>query len=141
MKKGYKILLGASIFLLVVVALLLIMSLLNVWALEKWDVFANVTITDEGGAFELNKGSQDLTFGKLELPGASTRFINFTNSYDFPVVLKMSAEGTIAPLLRLEDVEIESRQAKTISLSVVTTPETELGYYEGRVKFRLLAAK
>ncbi len=140
MRKGYKLLLIASVVLLIIMAVLLSITLMNFRAIEKWDLFANVTVTNDKGGFELNKNSTDLTFGKVKLGGASTRFIDFTNSYEFPVVLKMSAEGTIAPLLHLEDIRFEKNEMKRISISVATTNETELGYYSGYVRFRLLVA-
>jgi hypothetical protein len=139
MKRSYKILLGVSIVLFIAVAVVFAITLINMRPIETR--FANVTVTDDKGGFELNKGSQDLTFGKVKAPGASTRMINFTNGFEFPVILRMNAKGTIAPLLSLDDVRFEAGETKTITISAVTTKETELGYYSGYVNFRLLAAK
>ncbi len=142
-KKNEKILLILAVIVFACVLVMFCLVLMRYWpywfGLQKWSIYASVNVTDRGG-FDLNGTA--LTFGKIELLGSSTRYVNFTNGYNFPVFVKISANGNIAPLLSYENLAyVKEGEIEKIGISAVAKNDTRLGFYEGYVNFKVVPAQ
>ncbi len=105
--------------------------------LEEFVLPATVNITDRLG-FDVN--GSELSFGKVMPGGSSSRIVMFTNGYSFPVIVKITSEGTIKNMLSYpEIVYVESGEEKKIGFSVFVE-ESPFGCYEGEVKFEVTPA-
>jgi hypothetical protein len=111
----------------------------NWFGLQKWDIYASVNVSDKGG-FDLNGTA--LTFGKIKPLDSSTRTVNFTNGYNFPVYVEISADGDITPLLSYETpVFVNAGEFRRIGVGVLTKNDTPQGFYEGHVNFKVVPAQ
>lgn len=109
------------------------------FGLKKWTIYTNVEVSADRGGFDLN--STALTMGVIKAGGAARRWVNFTNDYDFPVVLKIDSKGNITELLRYEDdIYVEPGELKRVEISAVSTTETPVGQYEGYLTFKVVPA-
>ncbi len=121
-------------FALIILIITLVVNFYYSKPLEEFVLLATVNITDRLG-FDVN--GSELSFGKVMPGGSSSRIVTFTNGYSFPVLVKMTSEGTIKDLLSYpEIVYVESGEKKRIGFSVFAE-ETPEGYYEGEVKFEV----
>jgi len=136
-----KILLIVATLIFVVALAGFLISLLGWFAanLETREIFASVKITTDRGGFDLNASA--LTFGEIKIGGSSTRNVIFQNKYEFPVLVVISAEGSIKPFLSFDDaVLVNVNETKKIGFSVVSSIDTEPGTYSGKVKFKIRRA-
>ena len=111
------------------------MLILSFVPLESHSLYASATISSEKGGFDVN--STALTFGIVRLGGSSTRAISVSNSHAFPLVMRISAKGSIEPHLAYAPVlRLEPYETQRISFSLVASPDTPPGFYDGEVSFR-----
>ena len=142
-KKNKKTMLIVSAVMFVVVLFVFVTTVMHYWpywfGLQNWELYSNVEVSADKGGFDLNTTA--LTMGIIKLGGASRRTINFTNDYDFPVLVKISAKGNITYLLQYETpVFVESGEKISIKFQATSTRETPVGEYEGFVKFKAVPA-
>jgi hypothetical protein len=142
-KKEKKIMLIASVIIFAIALCIFALTLMHYWpywfGLEKWNVYASVNVTSGIGGFDLNGTA--LIFGKMGLGGSSKKYITIDNSHNFPILVKISAKGSIVPLLRYDNnIVVGNGEAKNITFSAVSERNTTLGFYEGFVHFKTVPA-
>lgn len=82
-----------------------------------------------------------LTFGILAAPGSAIRYLSVKNDYSFPVIARISAEGTIAPLLSYErNVSIEAKEKRRIAVSVIASQDVKREVYDGTLLIEFFPA-
>ena len=108
-------------------------------ALDSYDFYTNVNVTLERGGFDLNNTA--LTFGMVALKGSSTRDLVLNNSYSFPVIISLEAEGEIEQFLSFQKFTIvEPNEEISIPISIIIPGNTVLGMYEGNIKAEIKRA-
>ncbi len=128
----YDFIFGFSLILLLISAIALVLPAKKI---QEEKIYAKVNVTDSGG-FDLNNTA--LTFGNVQRLGTSTRSISFENKNNFPVAVYASAEGDIKELLDFEKVtKLNSKEKKTIALSVLASEDIEERVYSGNVTFSM----
>lgn len=142
-KSGNRIILWVTIVVFVVALLGFLMTLLAYspywFGLDKRTFYTSVNFSSGDVGFDVNGTA--LTFGMLKLGGSANRNIIFSNSYDFPVVLQISLEGSISPYMKYEpSVYVDKNETKKISFSVVSPWNADVGHYDGYVKFKIVPA-
>lgn len=148
-KRDSKIMLWVAIILFLAVLFIAYTTFRHyspyVFGLERYEKYANVTVTEDSMAWELVKNATALTFGKVKSDSSSSRHVIINNTYDFPVRALITSKGKISPLLNYNpDVRIDKGEAKEIDFTV-TIPDianmTNLtGYYDGFVHFKIVPA-
>lgn len=141
-RNSNKVLVILSVVIFVSMLIMFCLVLMNYWprwfGLEKWEIYASVNVTD-GGGFDLN--STAMTFGRIKMFGSSSRAVNFTNEYNFPVLVEISADGNIAPLLAyITPVFVKEGEIMRIVVSALAKNGTLFGFYEGHVNFKVMPA-
>lgn len=108
--------------------------------LEKKVFYASVNISEGSGGFDLNATA--LTFGKIRAGGdVASRSIIFENSYNIPVIARVSSEGKISPILTYEkEVYAEKGETVKIGFSVTSSNSTSVGFYDGYVRIKVVPA-
>lgn len=134
----------AAIAIFISVFIIFMMTFIHYYpyafGLKKWTLYASVEVSTDRGGFDLN--STALTFGIIKSGGAAKRWVNFTNEYDFPVMVKIIPKGNITELLAYEsDIYVEPGELKRIEIRTASTPETPIGKYEGYITFKVVPAK
>lgn len=101
--------------------------------LQSQTFYTSVNVTDTLG-FDVNRTA--LTFGNIIRGGSSTRKIKIDNSYNFPVVVHVSADGNMKDLLNFEEeLYLEQGETKSVSFSVFADDNASEGVYSGNVSF------
>lgn len=99
--------------------------------LEKKEIPAKLTVGNKSG-FDTNATA--LTFGIVRPGSTSSRKIDISNDYTFPVRFEFSATGNIKDFLVFEKtVFLEPGEKKTISISTIDPEGQEEGKYSGEV--------
>ena len=103
--------------------------------LETYNIYTNVNVTNGRIGFDVNGTA--LTFGVVGEGISSSRNIIFTNNYDFPVIVKINANGGIKSLLRFDDVvRVELGETKKIPF-ILTPSSNDDGFYDGSITFTI----
>src|SRR3989338_5689541 len=115
------------IFSFIIMVLSLAVFLLSHKLIQKQTFYSSVNLSDKGG-FDVNGTA--LTFGEVHFKGgSSTRKVLLQNSYDFPIIAEVKAEGDIAPLLGFEKVIlIDKGEEKEIGISVFVPENASMGF-------------
>ena len=133
-KKISFVIFGVSALLFLITFFLL----LNPPNLHTEVYYSSVNVTDSIG-FDLN--STALIFGNVFPGGALNRNLIFTNQFDFPIVLKIEANGTIKPLLIFDKtIRVGGGETKKIPFEVHIPKDYNQGIYDGYVKVDLFYA-
>ena len=107
--------------------------------IEMQNFYANVTITSGDVGVDLNNTA--LTYGKVHSGGSSVRFISVSNDNPYPIIVKVSAEGDITPLLLFDKITIiKSGESVSIPVSANIPSDYPSASYDGNVKFKILKA-
>lgn len=127
-----------TVILFVVAAALFFLSLFSfvtsLIPLESKTVYASVTISEERAGFDVNGTA--LTFGIMQPGGSVTRAISVSNPYAFPIVMRISTAGPIAPLLfHTKALRLDAGETERVSFSVLALEGVSPGFYEGDVTF------
>ena len=141
-KKIIKILSLALIILILGVFAFIAVQNWQYWfGLEKQTLYASINISSDMGMFGGGNISE-LAFGRMKAGGSAAKIKEFENSHDFPVTLKISVRGNIAPLMVLDDnITLAAHESKRVSFGVTSQEDTKLGLYEGYVDIRFLRAR
>lgn len=95
---------------------------------------AYVEVTRDVGAFNLTK--EDLNFGKVPAGSSTSRFLTFSNNYDFDVVLEISSSGNISDMIYYKSlIHVPAGQTERILITLTAEQERALGIYQGNIKF------
>ncbi|GEM_PF-2610565 len=79
-------------------------------------------------------------FGAIPPGSKSRRSIILNNTYDFPVLAKIVPLGDMAKFLDYQEVVVEGKSARTVSLEAVASEGTPSGVYEGAIEVVLVKA-
>ncbi|PIN88991.1 hypothetical protein COU60_04930 [Candidatus Pacearchaeota archaeon CG10_big_fil_rev_8_21_14_0_10_34_76] len=91
----------------------------------------SVNVTENLG-FDLNESA--LTFGNVFPGGYSERKILFSNDFDFPVLVKLKAKGSVADLISFDESRIvDSRNIIKIPIGIFIPSDAKKGLYEGEL--------
>jgi len=103
---------------------------------EEFDVRFRVT-NGTGSAFDINNSL--LVFGKTTPGGTGIkRYVNITNSYDFPIRTDVFVSEHIASvILTNSSYWIESGEQKEIPVRLQVHRGFSLGNYTGKIRFEL----
>jgi len=130
-----------SYFILVFSFVLLVVSLFGLYfsnkSIQTEIFYASVYVSSDGAGFDLNKTA--LTFGKIQKPGTSSRYVKLVNKNSFPVEAVIDVKGDIKDLLEYENnIRIEPNETKKVILVVNAYSNTIDRFYSGDVVFKLI---
>ncbi len=131
-KLTYGLFILSIVFLLVSVIAILYLN----FPIKVYEYYTSVEVSNEGFGFDLNDSA--LTFGRVNLGGSSTRSIVFRNEDNFPVIVEIVVYGNISEFISFEESWFfEVNESKSIGFSVFASEESELGFYDGKVYFKV----
>jgi hypothetical protein len=112
-------------------ALILLFLFFSSLPLEHRTVYAQVEV-GEGIGIDVNDTA--LMFGRLDVRRGSSllRSVVYNNTYDFPVILLLSAQGDVAPFLSFEEkLLVDTGEGVEIQLQAYAAPSVAEGVYTG----------
>lgn len=123
-----------AIFLACILIILIVNLFFNYFAglkpIYTQTFFASVEVGNIMG-FDVNGSA--LTFGMVMPGGSSVRKLNFTNEYEFPVLIEVIGKGDIAGFLSAGKVMVGKGEEKIISIGAYAQPNASYGVYSGNV--------
>jgi hypothetical protein len=80
-------------------------------------------------AFDLDKDF--IGFGSLVYGSSSSREIDISNDYPFPIIVKIAVDKNIPDLLPIEDTPVLSKEKANIKLRVIVNNSAKPGNFSG----------
>ena len=108
-------------------------------SISSWEVYASVNVSRNTLGFDVNESA--LTFGKVPPGSIVSRNVIFANTYGFPVMLDIKAEGDISRYLDFQEkIVVESQESKMIGFTLNIPEDINEGFYDGHVTFNVKAS-
>src|SRR3989344_5075612 len=103
-------------------------------SISSWEVYASVNVSRNTLGFDVNESA--LTFGKVPSGSIVSRNVIFANTYEFPVMLDIKAEGDISQYLDFQErILVDSNKQEAIGFTLNIPEDMGEGFYDGHVTF------
>lgn len=129
MKVNKNLAIGGIVLFLLVLA---VFSFAKYNLLEKKEYVVKFEVGARSG-FDLNTSA--LTFGRLSPGSSSTRSLNISNYYDFPVFVSFSSSKNLRDVIIVSnnDFILGAGERRSVEFLIHTTPDTSFGERLGTV--------